>query len=133
MTATQQDLDIVFDRYFDAWASRDVDRIAALHSEDGTFCLHSGDGVPVTGRQAIREAFAEVFQQFPDYAAELVHKYVGDNFITCEWRFSGTPSGSTERIAWDAIDIYTFRDGLCATKDTYIDLQSILTQLQPPA
>ena len=54
--------------YSDAWASRDPDRIAAFHAEDGIFQLHSGGAGPIEGRAAIREAFAAFLMQFPDLA-----------------------------------------------------------------
>jgi hypothetical protein len=54
------------DEHAAAWASRDPDRIASFHAEDGVFQLHSGGAGPIEGRTAIRDAFA-----YLDWAAGL--------------------------------------------------------------
>jgi len=46
-----------FERYAYAWERRDPDAIAALHTEDSVFQLHSAGQEPARGREAVREAF----------------------------------------------------------------------------
>ena len=51
------DLEAVSSRYFAAWADRDPDAIAALHTEDTRFWTQTG-AAPVVGRGAVRDTFA---------------------------------------------------------------------------
>ena len=56
----------LYDRYVAAWAARDPDAIAALHTEDTTFWLHHGQQ-PLTGREAVRDAFAAMFETTAEF------------------------------------------------------------------
>jgi steroid delta-isomerase-like uncharacterized protein len=132
-----------FDRYGEAWESHDPDRIAALHAEDGVFCLHGG-GDDVRGREAIRETFAGFLEQWPDLHFEPVRIRFGEDFYAAEWRMSGTMAAPVEigdaiaeptgtRVEVDAVDVIVVRDGLVERKDTYVDAVSLQAQLAEAA
>jgi steroid delta-isomerase-like uncharacterized protein len=129
----------LIDAYSDAWASRDPDRIAACHAEDGVFELHSGAAGPVRGREAIRDAFAAFLAQFPDLEFVEQELHSADWGWAVRWTMNGTlaqpftvgertaqPGGS---ISIDAVDVITVSDGKLTAKHTYLDWAAGLEQL----
>jgi hypothetical protein len=130
-TATEAtDLKQISERYFEAWAARDPDAIVALHTEDTRFWLHVG-GEPVRGREAVREAFAEIFERYPDFEYETYRVLYGDDFWVLDWALI---SGE---IRFDCLDVVNVTpDGLVARKDTFIDmvqLQAAMPELDVEA
>jgi steroid delta-isomerase-like uncharacterized protein len=121
-------VDDLFQRYADAWGSRDPDAIVALHTEDTTFHAHVGQE-PARGKPAVRQAFADLLAQFPDLAFEQVSRQTGHDFWVVEWRMSGTPPGADTSFDVDLIDLITVEDGLVKSKDSYLDAVSTQAQL----
>ncbi|MFV1362233.1 nuclear transport factor 2 family protein [Mycolicibacterium elephantis] len=112
---TQLDLKALSERYFDAWAARDPDAIAALHSADTRFWTHMG-GEPVVGRDDVRAAFGELFTQFPGFSFEVYRVLYGEDHWVLDWALI---SGD---IRFDCLDVVNVSpDGLVARKDTFID------------
>jgi ketosteroid isomerase-like protein len=120
------DLRPLFDRYAAAWAARDPDAIAALHSEDGVFHLHAGQE-PVRGREPIRATFAGFFARYPDLAFELVDVKLGPGHWAVEWKMS---SGALEV---DLADVVTVEDGRVTSKQSYLDAVALQAQLEQAA
>jgi uncharacterized protein (TIGR02246 family) len=122
--ATGSDLDLkaISERYFDAWASRDPDAIVGLHSEDTRFWSHLGTG-PVSGRDAVRAVFAELFERFPELGFETYRVLYGPDFWVLDWALTFRPGGAEERARFDCLDLVNVSsDGLVARKDTFIDM-----------
>jgi steroid delta-isomerase-like uncharacterized protein len=115
-------------RYTDAWGSRDPDAIVGLHTEDTTFHAHAGQD-PAKGKAAVRQAFSDLFTQFPDLAFAPVALRVGPDFWVAEWRMSGTLAGTDSRFEVDLVDVVVVEDGLVKSKDSYIDALAMQTQL----
>lgn len=130
-TATTLDLQAISERYFAAWEQRDPDAIVALHTKDTQFWLHLG-GEAVRGRNAVREAFAEGFERFPELGFDVYRVLFGEDHWVLDWKltFDG-PDG--ERRGFDCIDATVISpEGLVARKDTFIDmiqLQAALPKL----
>ena len=121
------DLDL-FERYAEAWGRRDPDAIVALHTEGTRFHAHVGQE-PAIGKAAVRQAFAELFDQFPDLAFEQVSLITGGDFWVVEWKMTGTLAGTETRFDVDLIDLITVADGLVKSKDSYLDAVSMQAQL----
>jgi steroid delta-isomerase-like uncharacterized protein len=115
-------------RYTDAWASRDPDEIVALHTENTTFHAHIGQEA-ARGKDAVRQAFADLFAQFPDLTFDPVSQRIGHDFWVAEWRMSGTLAGTDVRFEADLVDVLTVEAGLVKSKDSYIDAVSMQSQL----
>jgi steroid delta-isomerase-like uncharacterized protein len=115
-------------RYTEAWASRDPDKIVTLHTQDTTFHAHVGQDA-ARGKDAVRQAFADLFAQFPDLAFTPVAQRVGSDFWVAEWRMSGTLAGTDTAFEVDLVDVVTIQDGLVKSKDSYIDAVSMQAQL----
>lgn len=111
----QNDLKAISEKYFAAWAARDPEAIAAMHTENTRFSMHLGTE-PVVGRDAVRDAFAGVFAQFPDFSFETYRVLYGDGHWVLDWALI---SGA---IRFDCLDVVTVSsDGLVARKDSFID------------
>lgn len=118
----------LFDRYADAWGSHDPDAIVALHTDDTRFHAHIGQE-PAVGKSAVRQAFADLFVQFPDLAFEQVSLITGSDFWVVEWKMTGTLAATGAHFNVDLIDLITVEDGLVRTKDSYLDAVSMQAQL----
>jgi steroid delta-isomerase-like uncharacterized protein len=118
----------LFQRYADAWGSRDPDAIVALHTEDTTFHAHI-DQEAARGKAAVRQAFADLFAQFTDLAFTQVSLRTGPDFWVVEWKMSGTLAGADDAFEVDLIDLITVEDGLVKSKDSYLDVVAMQAQL----
>lgn len=127
-------------RYGEAWNSQDLDGIMDLHTDDSVFVAHAAGSVPAEGKDAVREAFAGYLALLPDinFAERALH--VGEDHWVLESTMSGTVAGSIEvdgqalgesgaRIEVDCVDVIEVRDGLVASKQTYVDSLKMQSQL----
>ena len=116
LTATTVvDLKAISERYFAAWADRDPDAIVALHTDDTRFWTHLGSEA-VVGRDAVRAAFVELFDTFPDFSFETYRVLYGEDHWVLDWALI---SGD---IRFDCLDVVVVSpDGLVARKDTFVD------------
>ncbi len=111
------------ERYFAAWAAHDPDAIAAMHTPDTRFWMHMG-AEPVVGRDAVRTAFAEIFDQFPDFTWETYRVLYGEDHWILDWALI---SG---KIRFDCLDLVRVTpDGLIARKDTFVDAAQLQAAL----
>lgn len=114
-TDTPTDLKALSERYFDAWAARDPDAIVELHTEDTRFWTHLGTE-PIRGRDAVRAAFAEIFERFPEFSFETYRVLYGDDFWVLDWALINGD------MRFDCLDVVNVTaDGLVSRKDTFID------------
>jgi steroid delta-isomerase-like uncharacterized protein len=128
------------ERYGEAWNRQDLDAILDLHTDDTVFVAHAAGSVPAEGRQAVREAFAGYLALFPDinFAERTLH--VGEDHWVLESSMTATVEGSIEvegeslgtsgsRVEVDCVDVIEVRDGLVASKQTYLDSRELQRQL----
>ncbi len=107
--------------FADAWNRHDIDALMSFMTEDCVFEASAGPGVSGTryvGREAVRAGYAEVWATYPDAhwgnARHFVH---GDRGVS-EWTFTGTKADGT-RVEVNGCDLFTFRDGRIALKNSY--------------
>ena len=107
--------------FCDAFNRHDLDAILALMTEDCVFVHSSGperDGQRYTGRDAVRAGIAEVFALYPDGRWEDGrHTVLGERGLS-EWIFRGTRRDGV-RVEVNGCDLFTFRDGKIAVKDSF--------------
>ena len=104
--------------YGGAWAARDPDAIAALHTDDSVFELHDVRAA-ATGREEVRELIAALIRAVPDLRFEPKRIHFGAEHFVTEYVMSGTAEG--RRFAIAGADVFTMRDGLVGRKDSYLD------------
>src|SRR5687767_7239810 len=87
------DLFTLLDRFAEAWNRHDLDALMSMMTDDGVFEASAGpqvDGQRSEGTQAVRAAFAAVFDAFHDAQwASARHFIAGDRGVS-EWTFTGT-------------------------------------------
>jgi ketosteroid isomerase-like protein len=117
----EADLLQVLQRFADAWNRHDLDALMSMMTADGVFDASAGpdvNGQRSEGTQAVRAAYALVFETFPDaHWANARHFVAGDRGVS-EWTFTGTRKDGT-RVEVTGCDLITFRDGQVAIKNSY--------------
>jgi hypothetical protein len=111
----------VLARYLDAWEAQDPDAIIALHTENTRFQTHAG--LPaVTGRKAVRAAFADLFERMPgvDFYGHRV--LLGNTHWVLDWTVTFDGPGGEQR-SLDCVDVVELSaDGLVDRKDVFVDV-----------
>ena len=109
------------DAFAQAFNRHDTAAILAAMTDDCVFEASAGPDVcgrRYEGRQEVGKAFAEVFDTFRDAQwRNARHFFVGDRGLS-EWTFSGTRADGT-RVEVTGCDVFTFRDGKIAVKNSY--------------
>ena len=118
---SEQDALALLDRFAEAWNRHDLDALMSMMTGDCVFQSSAGPqvcGQRSEGQQAVRAAYAAVFAAFPDARwAGARHFIAGDRGVS-EWTFSGTRDDGA-RIEVNGCDLFTFRDGTIAIKNSY--------------
>ena len=107
--------------FCDAFNRHDLDALMAHMTEDCVFDASVGpeqQGRRNVGRDAVRGGFAEVFDTFPDGQWEEGRHWVSGDRGVSEWVFRGTRRDGT-RVEVNGCDLFTFRDGKIAVKDSF--------------
>jgi ketosteroid isomerase-like protein len=103
---------------FDA---HDLDLIMSYFADDAVFESPRGSerwGTRFTGKAAVREAFAGRFSGIPDVRYQQDDHFVDGDRGASEWTLSGTTTAG-QRIEVRGCDLWTFRHGRIAVKDSY--------------
>ena len=90
-------------------------------TEDCVFEASAGPdvcGTRYAGREAVRAGFAEVWAIFPDAQWRNARHFISDDRGVSEWTFTGTRADGS-RVEVHGCDVFTFRDGKIALKDSY--------------
>lgn len=115
---TTTDLEAFFDK---GWNRHDVDLLMSFMADDCVFETTAGPdacGTRHAGREPVRQAFARVFEMFPDARfGEARHLVAGDRGVS-EWRFTGT-TVEGKRVEVDGCDLFTFAGDKIALKSSY--------------
>jgi steroid delta-isomerase-like uncharacterized protein len=121
VATSDADLTTLLDRFVEAWNRHDLDALMAMMTDDCVFQASAGpdvDGARSDGKQAVRAAFAGVFEMFPDaHWANARHLTVGNRAVS-EWTFTGTRKDG-KRVEVTGCDLLTLRDGKIAIKNSY--------------
>ncbi len=112
----------VLQAFADAWNRHDADALMSFMTEDCVFEASAGPdicGTRIVGREAVRAGFVEVWTTFPDaHWGNARHLVQGERGVS-EWTFTGTRAADGTRVEVHGCDLFTFRDGKIALKDSY--------------
>jgi steroid delta-isomerase-like uncharacterized protein len=109
------------DAFADAWTRHDAEAILAMMTADCVFEASRGPdpkGTVYSGTEQIRSGIAEVFAAFPDARWRGPRHFVAGERGVSEWVFTGTARDGT-MVEVQGCDVFTFRDGLIAVKNSY--------------
>ena len=119
----------VLQDFADAWNRHDVDALMTFMSEDCVFEASAGRDIAGTryvGREAVRAAFADVWATFADaHWGDARHFVVGERGVS-EWTFTGTRADGA-RVEVHGCDLFTFRNGKIAVKNSYRKNRPVLS------
>lgn len=111
----------LLDRFADAWNRHDLDAIMSMMTADCVFEASAGNGVDgerSEGPVAVRAAFAAVFADYPDARWNNPRHFVARDRGVSEWTFTAT-SLDGNRVEVNGCDLFSFRDGKIALKNSY--------------
>lgn len=107
--------------FADAWNRHDIDALMSFMSDDCVFEASAGPdacGKQFKGVAAVREGYMEVWATYPDARwGDARHFICADRGVS-EWTFTGTRADGT-RVEVNGCDLFTFRNGKIARKDSY--------------
>jgi steroid delta-isomerase-like uncharacterized protein len=118
---SELELTALLDRFADAWNRHDVDALMSMMTGDCVFEASAGpdvNGERSEGQQAVRAAFAAVFETFPDAHWADARHFISGNRAVSQWTFTGTRRDG-KRVEVTGCDLFTLRDGKIAVKNSY--------------
>ena len=121
MTSNQHVTVEQLEAFADAWNRHDIDALMSFMTDDCVFESSAGPdmfGTRYVGADAVRAGYAEVWRLLPDaHWGNARHFVAGDRGVS-EWTFTGTKDDGS-RIEVHGCDLFTFRDGRIALKNSY--------------
>lgn len=144
-TLTAADITKKLQSFFDAWNSRDVDKILSFVTKD-VIWVEPGLSKPAYGKDAAAEALRNTFAAFPDitWPKEDLRIYTSDDptFAATGWTLVGTMTGRLDpgfaptgkRVRVSGACLYEFREGLISRHTIVYDSVDAMQQigLLPP-
>lgn len=118
------------EEYFRCVNGGRIDELTALFAPDASMRVPLSR--PRHGREAIREYYERTFRAFPEKRHDRVERiYVADNAgeVAVDIHFEGEDITVGRGVVFDAVDLFTIRDGLIAQLRIFYDSASVLRQL----
>ena len=104
-----------------AWNHHDADALMSFMTDDCVFESAAGPDVHGTryaGSEAVRAGYTEVWTIYPDAHWGNARHFIQGKRGVSEWTFTGTRTDGT-RVEVEGCDLFTFRDGKIALKNSY--------------
>ena len=111
----------MLDEFAAAWNRHDVDGLMACMADDCVFEATAGPDVAGTrhvGAEAVRKAYAAIFETYKDGRWNNPHHFVAGNRAVSEWTFTGTTSAGA-KVEVNGCDVFTLRGSKIAIKNSY--------------
>jgi ketosteroid isomerase-like protein len=111
----------MLDAFAAAWNRHDVDGLMAWMAPECVFEAAAGKDVAGTrhvGADAVRRAYASVFDTYPDGRWNNPRHFVAGDRAVSEWTFTGTTRDGA-KVEVNGCDIFTLKGGKIAVKNSY--------------
>ncbi len=112
--------------FADAWNRHDIDALMAFMTDDCVFELWTGPlacGTRYSGAGEVRAGFARAWVDFPDAHWGGARHFVSGERGLSEWTFTGTRAVDGIRVEVYGCDVFTFRGGQIAVKNSFRKLR----------
>ena len=123
MSALSPELQTLFRRFGKAFNAGDVEAVAACVTPDFRWIMARGPEAPhgrvVEGREALRAALAERERELAGVRFSEAQVFAAGEFVVGTFRMTATRRAGGAAVDLRGCDIYTLRDGLIASKDSY--------------
>jgi len=125
----------ILDALYAHWRAQDIDKLAALFTDD---CIYEDMAMRVvhSGKQALIGFVTGVYQTMPDFDVSFRKRFATEALGAGEWTISATWMGLYEgidvsgtRICFHGISFYEFRDGKIARNVDCWDPTVVMEQL----
>lgn len=117
------DLQALFRRFGKAFNACDVEGILSCVTKDFRWIMARGPDAPhgriVEGREALRAALAERGLELDGVRFSEAEVFAAGEFVVGTFRMTATRRADGAAVDLRGCDIYTVRDGLIASKDSY--------------
>ena len=111
----------LLEEFADAWNRHDASALMSYMTSDCVFESSGGPeryGSRYQGADAVRAGYMSVWAAFPDaHWGNARHFVCGDRGVS-QWTFTGTGTDG-KRVEVHGCDLFTFREGKIALKDSY--------------
>lgn len=107
--------------FADAWNRHDLAALMTFMTDDCVFEASAGPhacGTALIGRDAVSAGFQEVWTTYPDARWDSPRHFVAGDRGVSEWTFRGTRQDGS-RVEVNGCDLFTFRGGKIAVKNSY--------------
>lgn len=107
--------------FADAFNRHDADALMRFMTDDCVFEASAGPeacGTRHVGKEAVRAGFSEIWTTYPDARWRSPRHFVSGERGVSEWTFTGTRADGS-RVEVNGCDVFTFRDGRIALKNSY--------------
>ena len=107
--------------FADAFNAHDLNAVMAHMTDDCVFEASAGpdaNGEKFSGQEQVRKAFEIVFKTYPNAHWGKPKHFISGNRGFSEWVFTGTKADGT-KVEVTGCDLFTFRDGKIAIKNSY--------------
>jgi ketosteroid isomerase-like protein len=119
--ASDADLLKMLDQFAAAWNRHDVDGLMACMTDDCVFEAAAGTevaGARHVGRDAVRRAYAAVFETYTDARWNNPRHFVAGTRAVSEWTFTGTTKAGA-KVEVNGCDVFTLRGTKIVVKNSY--------------
>ncbi len=121
----------VIEQLFDAWNSRDADKVAASFSEDGVY-EDVAAGHISRGRAEVRKWAEGAFADIENFKIEVVSSSFHNGGGVVEWVWSGTDKGllkTGKNFSVRGVSIIEVRRGKISRYKEFYDFSTVMRQL----
>ena len=105
-----------------AWNNHDIDSLMSYMSDGCVFHTFTGSeacGTRQVGKENVRQAFMQAWQNYPDAQWTRAKHFVAGQRGVSEWTFVGTRPSDGARIEVDGCDLFTFEGNKIKVKDSW--------------
>ena len=131
--------DQVLNDHFRYEATDDVDGVISTVTDDVKHYVTGSPFGELTGKEAARTFYTQLFQDFRGQGVEQIARWHGDNFLVDEVLWTGQIDdarlfgleGRAGHATFRLLHVLEFRDGKISRENVWADTAAIIAQTQP--